>query len=202
VGTLFLALVTLVAPQTVRVHLYNQSRFSQADLDTVVCVANRLWRPYGIQIERSDAPESLVVTLSGERGPSDGRFGPAVLGTTLFVEHHAVGNIHLWLGAAEAISQEDASFRWLSPGAREAALRRMVGAALAHELGHYLLDTNRHASRGLLQQIVDVRDLETADPARLPVIAPTDRSRRAEDSPRAACDTSRPAPGCRPAPCR
>jgi hypothetical protein len=179
---LFLALVTLVAPQTVRVHIYNQSRFTDADLDTVVCVANRLWRPYGVQIERSDAPGSLVVTLSGKRGPSEERFGPTVLGNTLFVEHHAVGNIHLWLGAAESISQEDASFRLLSVDAREAALRRVIGAAFAHELGHYLLDT--------------------ADPARLPVIAPTDRSRRAEDSPRAACDTSRPAPGCLPAPCR
>ena len=58
-------------------------------------------------------------------------------------------------------------FRALRREEREATLRRMLGVALAHELAHYLLDTEKHSRRGLLRQTLTARDLEQPDLTRL-----------------------------------
>ena len=42
---------------------------------------------------------------------------------------------------------------------RTDALGRIVGRALAHEIGHYLLASPRHAERGLMQAVLHPRDL-------------------------------------------
>jgi hypothetical protein len=86
---------------------------------------------------------------------------PRVLGTTMFVDGHANPYIHLWVGTAHALL--DAGSGWplssLTKIEHEASLRPMLGVALAHELGHFLLDTPNHAVGGLLQALLSVSDL-------------------------------------------
>jgi hypothetical protein len=43
-------------------------------------------------------------------------------------------------------------------------LARMLGVALAHEFGHYLLDTTEHSSQGLLRRMLRVSDMQQANP--------------------------------------
>jgi hypothetical protein len=88
--------------------------------------------------------------------------GPTVLGTTLFVEGHAMGNIRLSLAAAEELADTGdmtPPIRSRPPVDRDGILIRVLGVALAHELGHYLLDTPHHASEGLLQAVLSLRDM-------------------------------------------
>ena len=83
------------------------------------------------------------------------------------MDGHAEPRIHLWLGAAEALaSRADVSappFRVRSREDRDATLTQMLGVALAHEIGHYLLDTSHHAPNGLLQPVISLRDFEAPD---------------------------------------
>lgn len=148
--------------------MYNQSQLSQASLASMLEVANRIWRPYGISIDGGPSADGVTVVVSPSTLPSDP--SGAVLGTTLFAEGHATPYVRLWLGAAEIFAGDaDADripFNRLPPEQHDAVLAQIMGVALAHELGHYLLDTARHSPRGLLRtrlRLHDVQDLDRAD---------------------------------------
>ena len=53
------------------------------------------------------------------------------------------------------------------PVERDAILSRMLGVALAHELGHYLLDSAHHSSAGLLRQTMAAHEMEQPNPSHL-----------------------------------
>jgi len=44
------------------------------------------------------------------------------------------------------------------PGMREHRLGIVLGRAIAHEIGHYVLQTNTHASSGLMRATIDARE--------------------------------------------
>jgi hypothetical protein len=155
--------------RVVSLNLYNQSRLGQASLATVVETAKRIWMPYGISVEAGTTRNGIAIILSGRSSP-DPETGPPILGTTLFSDGHATPYIHLWLGAAEALASTTTAlggrpFEYRVRDEREQILAQMMGVALAHELGHYLLDTNRHSREGLLQTGLRVHDMAFPDPA-------------------------------------
>jgi len=145
--------------------MYSRSRLNDRDLRTIVMITNRVWLPYGVKLESATGPDSIVVVVSG-RSLQQTWFGPTVLGTTMFVEGHAKGNVQLSLDAAEALAAAANMTPLFSERPlpqRDEMLVRMLGVALAHELGHYLLDTMEHSSAGLLQQVLSVRDMQSVD---------------------------------------
>jgi hypothetical protein len=159
-------------PREVHVRVFNQSRLDEAGIAVIVTVANRLWAPYGVTIEAATTPGSLVVIIaSGSAAMASGASGSGVLGTTMFSDGHATPNIHLWLGAAEALARRLEYPNWPAeiapPSTREAPLLHVMGVALAHEIGHYLLDTTQHSTEGLLRARISLPEMEHADPGRL-----------------------------------
>ena len=157
--------------RVVRMTFYNQSRLRSADTVEILKLANRIWRPYGVTLQNETGPDALVVVLSGGVLSGSDRWGSAVLGTTLFTASHATPYIRLSLGAAERIAGESAdggpAFSSFPRQRRDGILVQMLGVALAHELGHYLLDTREHSQTGLLQARLAVRDMEHPDMDRL-----------------------------------
>jgi hypothetical protein len=60
---------------------------------------------------------------------------------------------------AERIVEESRRYRLLDlPAAREHRLGVVLGRAVAHEIGHFLLKTNTHATRGLMRASIDARE--------------------------------------------
>jgi hypothetical protein len=158
--------------RVVRVHIFNQSRLDEAGVAVVVSVANRLWAPYGITIESNTTPGSIVVVVAaGSMAVPAGSSGDDVLGTTMFSDGHATPNIRLWFGTAEEVTRRIEYPSWPPgvgpPATREVSILQVIGVALAHELGHYLLDTSDHSSEGLLRAHLSVPEMEHADPVRL-----------------------------------
>ena len=158
-------------PRIVHVRMFNQTRLRESVFANILEVTNRIWTPYGVSIETGTSADAITVVLSGGtmRGSSDG--GPIAVGDTLFTAGHATPYIHLWLGGAELLARDSPSdgqsFTSKAPVARDAILLRMLGVALAHELGHYLLDSADHSSGGLLRQTLAAREMEQPDPAHL-----------------------------------
>jgi hypothetical protein len=153
----------------VPITVYNGSQMTVSELDAIVQTAGTLWRPYGVTL--APVPEHGVAVIVS-RGSSDRdglRPSRMTLGTTMFSDGHAVPYIHLWVGAAEALL--DASVTphvWSMPTIeRDSRLLPMLGVALAHELGHFLLDTAAHTLEGMLQRVIPFRDLERPTPERL-----------------------------------
>jgi hypothetical protein len=164
-------IVEPIAPRQVQVRVYNQSRLDAAAVDGILEVANRVWAPYGVTVETATSSDAIVVIVAPGLKDTTNPNGTAVLGTTLFVDGHAMPNIHLWLGAAEMLAararilDRPAGSRLTAAG--DAILLRVMGVALAHELAHYLFDTERHSSEGLLRARLTLVEMDHADPARL-----------------------------------
>lgn len=154
--------------RVVHVHVFNQSRLNEASVGVIVNVANRLWAPYGITIEAATAPGSIVVIVAARSAAvTPGSSNDGVLGTTMFNDGHATPNIHLWLGAAEEMTRRIEYPSWppdvAPPATREMSILQVMGVALAHELGHYLLDSSEHSSEGLLRAHLALPVMEHAD---------------------------------------
>jgi hypothetical protein len=79
----------------------------------------------------------------------------------------ATGVAQVWVTQArrhvEAALTPDGPFTSLPPIFYDLFLARALGRALAHEIGHYLLGTSRHAARGLMR--AHLSPLELREPA-------------------------------------
>jgi len=159
------------APQVVRVRMYNQTRLNESMFATILEVTNRIWAPYGLNVEPATSPDAITVVVSPRMLHGQADATPIAVGDTLFTKGHATPYIHLWLGAAELLAHnsesEGQSFTMKTPEERDAILLRVLGVALAHELGHYLLDSADHSSAGLLRGTLTAQDMEQPNPAHL-----------------------------------
>jgi hypothetical protein len=155
-------------PRVVRLTLRNLSQVRDRE---VLEVAQRIWKPYGIQLEPNGGAGAISVVLVPGRKLAPEDHSVPVLGTTLFARRHALPFITLSQAAAEALVADSEigviPFRSLSSGQQSEILARMLGVALAHELGHYLLDTMDHSSEGLLQPSLRARELAFPELRRL-----------------------------------
>jgi hypothetical protein len=151
--------------------MYNQTRLNESVFAAILEVTNSIWAPYGLSVEPATSADAITVVVSGAtmRGQADAE--PIPVGDTLFTKRHATPYIHLWLGAAELLAHnsdiDGQPFAMKPPAERDAILLRMLGVALAHELGHYLLDSAVHSSAGLLRGTLPAREMEQPNPAHL-----------------------------------
>ena len=157
--------------RVVQLTLRNHSRMGDADVGDVLAVANRIWTPYRVGVELGTGPGAVTVVLIDGRHLAPQDVSVSVLGTTLFARGHALPFISLSLAAAEALADDSdlgvIPFRAQSAERRNGILRRMLGVFLAHEIGHYLLDTTRHSPAGLLQAALSTRELAFPQPSHL-----------------------------------
>jgi hypothetical protein len=158
-------------PRVVRLRMYNQTRLDESVFASILDVTNRIWSAYGVSVEATTSIDAISVVVSGGTMHGTVDAAPIPVGDTLFTQGHATPYIHLWLGAAELLARssegDGQSFTMKPVVERDAVLLRMLGVALAHELGHYLLDTSHHSSAGLLQSTLAAREMEQPNPAHL-----------------------------------
>jgi hypothetical protein len=166
-------------PRVVRVKMYNQSQISEASLEQILDTTNRIWNAYGVSVEPSTSANAIAIVLSDRSHPAAANSGPSILGDTIFTSGHATPYIHLWMGNAEALAGRSdiggLPFIMRSREERNAVVLQMMGVALAHELGHYLLDTTHHSVGGLLRETLSVSDLAHPNPDHLRL---TDKQQR------------------------
>jgi hypothetical protein len=104
----------------------------------------------------SEATLRVLVTPRAVTSASDGQRWP--VGELLRFEGSGAIAIASITGA-ERIVEESRRYRLIDlPDAREHRLGVVLGRAVAHEIGHYLLKTNTHATRGLMRASIDARE--------------------------------------------
>jgi hypothetical protein len=128
-----------------------------------------IWRPYaGITFETADSVDhtdrtglQLVIT---DRTMTSGDVGS--LGWIEFVNGRPARTITVSMTAARALM--DAS-RWTDvplirfpPIVRDKFLARALSLSIAHEIGHYLLRSREHATRGLMRGRLTADDIMDA----------------------------------------
>jgi len=124
---------------------------------------NAIWRREGVRLRwpldpaTSAAPDfALRVLVVQKELPAGGLEHQWPVGELLFDQSdHPVAVASM--DAAERII--DAAVRPDEPGAlRARRLGTVLGRTVAHEMGHYLLNTSSHARRGLMRARIDARD--------------------------------------------
>jgi hypothetical protein len=130
-----------------------------------------IWAAYGVDVQKlnpNDAAREDAVRLSVVLADhADRRMTAAgALGSILFLDDSPEPTILMYPNAIEALvadvrMSEHPSSEW--PLALQDAIRgRVLGRALAHELGHFLLRSRQHAEVGLMRPRQSVFDLVAA----------------------------------------
>jgi hypothetical protein len=143
-----------VAPRTtVMVAVERNRALSDALADAIVAEAAAIWRPLGVETQSRQAdavrsPVMVSVVVEDSEPPA----GSESLGWIHFL---GTGRpepiIYLSRAAATRLLDDDRASRELPLQRHDALLARILGRALAHELGHYLLASTHHTAHGLMR---------------------------------------------------
>ncbi len=132
---------------------------------------NRIWAPYGVDVRapggtvegRHDAVR-LAVRLADR---SDGYSTPMALGSIQFLGDLPEPAIVMYPKAIEKLVSGvtlhgRSNSQWPS-AFRDLIIGRVLGRALAHEIGHFLLRSRHHSAAGLMQSDLAAPDLVGSD---------------------------------------
>jgi hypothetical protein len=114
------------------------------------------WARAGHEIEHPDAPLRVLVVA---RPPlaTDGFRGWPVAELVPEATPRAIA--FAWISGAERVVDEAARSAVVdTPAPRDYRLGLVLGRAVAHEIGHFLLATETHATSGLMRATVDARE--------------------------------------------
>lgn len=119
----------------------------------------RIWSPYGVDVHAMDPggagrDGAVRLPVVFEDRP-DGRAAATVLGSVRFLDGVPEPAIVMYPNAIERIvstslmcSRDDCGW---APAFRQFILGRVLGRALAHEIGHILLRSRHHSATGLMR---------------------------------------------------
>jgi hypothetical protein len=106
------------------------------------------WHRVGSEAEAGDWP--LDVTIDDRRASVEPR---CALGWITFTANRPDRSIHLSRACADDLVHTTPGLNDTTIALHEILIGRALGRALAHELGHYLLQSKAHTSRGLMRRI-------------------------------------------------
>ena len=190
-----LAVVPLVTPQdrpvtrapcaiAIELHVRAPLRWGAFEWHVVMGEAARIWAPYGVTLcwgDESDACRGfevkLRVLLAEDPPPPPRAAAASLLGWIWFRGADPGGDIVLSAkGARDLVSHARLGDRALASwpaSAIDGQLPRVVGRALAHEIGHFVLRDRTHARQGLMASRFRPTEVTFASPRafRLPPAA-------------------------------
>jgi hypothetical protein len=166
--------------------------------DAALREVNLIWGVYGVDV-RAASPDAvprahavrLAVVLAEH---ADRNVAAGSLGSIQFTDHVPEPVVVVYPHTIAGVVSAGLSRRGHTETAsafRDPFVGRAMGRALAHEIGHYLLQSSDHSTTGLMRAQLLVADLMAIDPrgrfflvaegvTRLVSILPDGRSRRAE----------------------
>jgi hypothetical protein len=114
------------------------------------------WSRPGHTVEHPDAPLRVLVISRPELDSQAQRGWPVA---ELVPEARPRAIAFAWISGAERVVDEAARSDVIDARApRDYRLGLVLGRAVAHEIGHFLLATGTHAERGLMRASVDARE--------------------------------------------
>ena len=147
----------VAAPRATVTLVVDRKRAPSPLVDELIDEAAEIWRPLGVALRRGDAdagesPAAIRLVVDDRDDSELARSSTESLG---WIRFGATGVpepiVHVSRAAAKRLLDETASNRELPVRYHDELLARILGRALAHELGHYLLASTHHTSRGLMR---------------------------------------------------
>jgi hypothetical protein len=141
---------------------------------------DEIFRAAGVRFLWRDTPASaasLLVSIDSGSGPDIDAFTP--LGWLVFENGAPTPRIHISYPNAERFMDRAREVIGVvstkTVAERETLFGRLMGRALAHELGHYLLETKTHTAKGLLKGTPTAQEFFSSTRSSF-AIAPVERS--------------------------
>jgi hypothetical protein len=142
----------------------------------MIAETDAIFRKAGVSfIWRTSGPAlaTLTVTIGNDRDPGVARAASdarTALGWIVFEDGRPDQEIYLSYSNAERFLRDSRDvtgpLQNMPLVQREVMLGRVMGRALAHELGHYLLATKTHTATGLLKAVRSAQEFFSFDPGR------------------------------------
>jgi hypothetical protein len=142
-------------------------------LEAIVAAAAEIWAPYNVivspiyTLSRPDDRTRQWITLILRDQPANRIDGKAPRGhraiASLTFTEDGPGNV---IYASLEIARHSVQAAGIGQGAtpvQERFAAQLLGQAIAHELGHYLLESSRHSRDGLMRASFGVADLMSQD---------------------------------------
>jgi len=150
-----------------RVRLVPAKNVSEGMLAPVQEEVVELWRPYGVDIvweeewregDPRPKPDLFVFFVDRELDKRINQ-GATAVAWILFLEGSPRELINVSVGAARRLLDatpwlDERPVRMAPISVQERLIGTMVGRALAHEIGHYLLASRTHADEGLMKPLI------------------------------------------------
>jgi hypothetical protein len=187
-------LLAVCVPAQIDLEVVPPRAMSPVVVHAIVQEAGQIWLPQGIVVREGRGPSALSVLID-DRAPAVSSWVHP-LGATPFSDSGAPGRvISLFYAAAidliaNARLPNEAGWRWVVPYQRE-VVERVLGRALAHEIGHYLLRSRAHSLTGLMRAQLSIAELMAEDRRRFELTPSEARSlSRATSAPAAPAATA------------
>jgi hypothetical protein len=156
------------APVALRVVLIAAPRLSAAARGTLITEASRIWERAGVRLEWRNSlqpgplPADTLRVLAVSRPVWEARPNVWVLGELIrFDTSRAIARVSL--DEAERIATRHRLWTAGQTHLRDLQIGVVTGRAVAHEIGHYLLDTSTHAPAGLMRATIDATEFADLD---------------------------------------
>ena len=160
--------MSLACLLAVCLHVVNVSSASPATIVEAQHELDATYESIGVPLRWSDEPGSILIVVRDDEPGALRDAARPVLGVAI---HTAQGSLAAYVFYRRAAEQAD---RYGVPRAV------VVGAAMAHEMGHLLLPTPRHADTGLMRGCWDYEEFVRAAQGRLRFSADEAASIRAQ----------------------
>lgn len=161
---------TPVHQLSLNVNLASSHELSAISTGAMVAEANAIWWDSNLSLiwwtgevnepvaPEADAHDALRVLVLARHAPGAGHAATLTVGE--LVNREGAKSIAIAsLTAARRVVDESLRFRILdSPREYDHRLGVVLGRAVAHEIGHYLLRTGTHAREGLMRASIDVQE--------------------------------------------
>jgi len=161
--------------QAIRLQIIRAAPIADRALDTILAETLAIWAAYDVAVcpvltlsRPDDDRGQQWIKLIIRNAPAnriDGRTprGNRALASLPFVDRVTPGDtVYASLDAARQ-EVEAAEVEHFPPVVQERLVAQLLGRAIAHELGHYLLGSTKHSSKGLMRASFGGTDLLTPD---------------------------------------
>ncbi len=154
--------------QPLPVRLSNEATLNDRHLRIMTGIVDAIWASYGVRFDwRGGAPGAVEVLLERRTVPPVRGSGSLPVASIDFVDGTVTSLIRVSHGNARILAARarlnDRPFVTLPPPLQAELIARMLGVAVAHELGHYLLNARSHSGQGLLRPNIPTSQLMDAN---------------------------------------
>lgn len=154
-------------PARLNLHLTAVEDLPPSSRHVLISEAAAIWKHEGVHLrwlsgsERATGATLRILVVPRTVGaPPDG--DPWPVAELLRFEDSRALAIASISGALRVVDQSQRATLFDLPDLREYRLGRVLGRAVAHEIGHYLLQSNTHAESGLMRARIDAHEFADA----------------------------------------